>query len=409
MCDTGAQSNMVTARFAQDLHWPTQQCSVRFSGVGGTVGRPNTRKIICELISHFSNASLATIELIIVPQIIDQWLPESTINDEIIPLEIRPKLADPNFNQSAPIDALLGAGVWAAVIHDGGFTNPCGIAFQPSSLGWLIFGGGIQVGNALTMGVAVEHDGDLQLDPLLRRFWEMEEIQPGRIRTAEQEQCEEIFMKTHRRLADGRIEVAIPLRGTLEHLGSSRASALHRYQQLERRFKRDPELKQKYYSAIAEMMHDDHMRMADRPPSGPCYHIPHHPVTTKFRVVFDASCRTDRGVSLNELQLIGERLQDDLANLIMRFRCHPVAVTADIKKMYMQVRIRPEQWDLQRVFWRPDTQSEIKEYWLTVVTFGMSSAPHCAVRAMVQGARDLQPHFPMGQQPSNTTFTWMMY
>lgn len=387
---------MLTAKLAQQLRWPTQQCSVRFSGVGGIACRPNTRKLVCELTSRFSDTPLATIECIIVPQIIDQWLPRSNIPEELIPPETRPKMADPAAHQSAPIDALLGAGVWAVVIQDGGFTNHLGIAFQPSLLGWLVFGGGIRVSDALTMGVAMDAETNAQLDPLLRRFWELEEIQPGRVRTSEQEQCEERFLETYRRLADGRIEVGIPLRGNLEQLGSSRASALHRYQQLERRFQRDPELKRKYCDAIAEMMQSDHMRAADRPAVGPCYHIPHHPVMTKFRVVFDASCRTDRGTSLNEMQLIGEKLQDDLADLIMRFRCHQVAVTADIRKMYLQVRIRPDQWDLQRVFWRPSAQSEIKEYWLTVVTFGMSSAPHCAVRAMIQGARDSKSQFPMG-------------
>lgn len=43
-------------------------------------------------------------------------------------------------------------------------------------------------------------------------------------------------------------------------------------------------------------------------------------VLRKFRVVFDASCRTDRGKSLNDMQLIGEKMQEDLAPLIMRFQ-----------------------------------------------------------------------------------------
>lgn len=74
----------------------------------------------------------------------------------------------------------------------------------------------------------------------------------------------------------------------------------------------------------------DRMRMVDREPNGWCYHIPHHAVLKKFRIVNDASCITDQGISLNDVQLIGEKLQDDLADLIMRFRCRPIAITADI-------------------------------------------------------------------------------
>lgn len=54
--------------------------------------------------------------------------------------------------------------------------------------------------------------------------------------------------------------------------------------------------------------------------------------------------------------------------------------------------------DLQRVFWRTGTASEIKECWLTTVIFGMASEPHCAVRAMVQCARDQREDFPHAAQ-----------
>lgn len=144
------------------------------------------------------------------------------------------------------------------------------------------------------------------------------------------------------------------------------------------------------------MLQNDQMRLVERQPEGWCYHIPHHAVTKKFRIVFDASCRTNRCISLNEVQLVGEKLQEDLAPLIMRFRCNPVAITADIKKMYLQVKIHPSHWDLQRVFWRSSKSTEIQEYWLTGVTFGMASAPHCAVRTMIQAARDQQEQFPYG-------------
>lgn len=88
------------------------------------------------------------------------------------------------------------------------------------------------------------------------------------------------------------------------------------------------------------------------------------------------------------MQLISERLQDDLIDLIIRFRWHAIAITADIKQIYRQVQVHPDDWDLQRLFWREGPHKKLLEYWLTVVTFGMASAPHCAVRAMQQCAID---------------------
>lgn len=58
--------------------------------------------------------------------------------------------------------------------------------------------------------------------------------------------------------------------------------------------------------------------------------------------------------------------------------------------------MNPDDWDLQCIIWREDPNDVLQEYWLTVVTFGMSSAPHCAVRAMQQCASDHKLIWPNG-------------
>lgn len=69
------------------------------------------------------------------------------------------------------------------------------------------------------------------------------------------------------------------------------------------------------------------------------YYIPHHAVTAKFRVVFNASARTTNGTSLNDTQLVGPAIQELLVNIILRFRRYAVALSGDIEKMFRQVRI----------------------------------------------------------------------
>lgn len=396
LCDSGSQANIIATEALKRLQWPTQQCHARSNGINGESGRPYTQKVVCELLSRFNDQPLAKIELVAMSQLTDTILPQSPVPEHMVPNDIRNELADPELCTPAPFEILLGAGVWAMIMLDGVRINRLGIACQPSRLGWLMYGGGVQTFQEFTCALVCEVPEEQTLDVLLRNFWELEEVSVKRIRTTEQEMCENIFMTTLSRLADGRYQVVIPLKIDIEEIGSSRAVALHRFHQLERRFERDQELKAKYIKAIMELLANDQMRLVDRPSTGCCYHIPHHPVLKKFRIVFDASCRTCQGISLNEAQLVGEKLQEDLSPLIMRFRCNPLAVTADIKKMYLQVKIHPDQWDLQRIFWRSSPIDEIQEYWLTGCTFGMSSAPHCAIRAMIQGARDLQLKFPFG-------------
>ncbi|XP_017472652.1 PREDICTED: uncharacterized protein LOC108363714 [Rhagoletis zephyria] len=56
--------------------------------------------------------------------------------------------------------------------------------------------------------------------------------------------------------------------------------------------------------------------------------------------------------------------------------------------MFRQVRIVQRQWNLQRIFWRDSTNDPIGEYWLKVVTYGMTSSAFNAVRAAILCARD---------------------
>ena len=73
-----------------------------------------------------------------------------------------------------------------------------------------------------------------------------------------------------------------------------------------------------------------------------CY-LPHHAVrkeystSTKLRVVFDASCKTQSGVSLNDILLKGPVIQDDITYILARFRTHKYVLSADVEKMYRQI------------------------------------------------------------------------
>lgn len=109
-------------------------------------------------------------------------------------------------------------------------------------------------------------------------------------------------------------------------------------------------------------------------------YIPHHPVLAKFCVVFDATAATDKGYTLNTIQMTGPKLQPDLVDIVHDFRTGKIGVNTDIKKMFRRVRLREDQWNLQRLFWRESKKNQLQEYWLTVVTYGIRSSPYNAVK-----------------------------
>ena len=87
------------------------------------------------------------------------------------------------------------------------------------------------------------------------------------------------------------------------------------------------------------------------------FYLPVHAVykassaTTKVRVVFDASAKSATGVSLNDTLLVGPTVHPPLLNVLLHFRLHPVALTADISKMYRAVELAQTDRDLHRFVW----------------------------------------------------------
>jgi hypothetical protein len=82
--------------------------------------------------------------------------------------------------------------------------------------------------------------------------------------------------------------------------------------------------------------------------------------TTKLRVVFDASMASSNGVSLNNLMMVGPVVQQDLLSIVLRFRFHRYVFTADISRMYRQIRVHKDDTRLQRIFWRESSDKPLQ-------------------------------------------------
>jgi len=131
------------------------------------------------------------------------------------------------------------------------------------------------------------------------------------------------------------------------------------------------------------------------------YFIPHHPVVKrcneelKIRVVFDASATSSSGVSLNDCLVTGPKLQTEIGEVLLRNRLHKFVFTADITKMYRQIRLHEEDRVYQHILWRNSPSDEVQEYELCTVTYGVSSSPFLAIRCLQQLNFDDGPDFPL--------------
>ncbi|XP_041565712.1 uncharacterized protein LOC121467673 [Drosophila elegans] len=242
---------------------------------------------------------------------------------------------------------------------------------------------------------------DNGLDKILTKFWEVEDL-PIKLVNESDSVCEENFLRTTTRDANGRYVVTLPFRDP-EHpgsgLGYSKSFALSQFLRNEQRLKRDIPLKIRYDSVIQEYLDLNHMREVFPTHDFASYYLPHHAVlkpesiTTKLRVVFNASSPSANGASLNDILHAGPVLQSDLTIQILKWRYFQYVFSADIEKMYRQIWVDPKHTPFQRILFRnPDR--DIREFELKTVSFGVNCAPYLAIRVLQQLATDVQHSHP---------------
>lgn len=164
------------------------------------------------------------------------------------------------------------------------------------------------------------------------------------------------------------------------------------------RLSTDPGYRQLYVDFIQEYESLGHMAPVssyDDEPSN-VYYLPHHGIlredryTTKLRVVFNGSSQTSTGISLNDILHSGTKLQADILNVLLWTRRHRYIFSTDIVKMFRQIAVHPDDWDLQRILWIEKDAKTIA-YRLTTVTYGLNCAPFLALRTMQQLIEDEGP------------------
>jgi len=153
----------------------------------------------------------------------------------------------------------------------------------------------------------------------------------------------EAFCSTHSRTTEGRYMVRLPFKtGPPIDIGGSLQIATVLYA---RRLQSRPEISRPYQDFLREYLELGHMEPVSEkviPVYVPVY-IPHYAVikesssTTKLHVVFNASCRTRNGTTLNDHLLVGSKLQQDLPAIIARWRQWRYVYIADIAKMFRQI------------------------------------------------------------------------
>ncbi|XP_070529902.1 uncharacterized protein [Cardiocondyla obscurior] len=315
----GNIANFITAGAAKALCLPCRSINLTIAGVGKLTSQ-STRVARVRIRSRTS-AFEAEIECVVTDHITGR-IPTVSLRRKKIKLPPGIQLADPQFYKADAIDMLIGAELfWDLVCVGWIHATQDHPVIQKTRLGWVLAGRSVDTRGAPTGSCALHAViTNAELHNSLKRFWELEEVAETSRGTADKRMCEQHFLENVQIGKDGRYTVKMPVKpGALALLGESREIAMRRLFGLEKRFRRDAQFRDAYARFIQDYKRLGHMREIDsreRDMPGSLY-LPHHGVLkkseagVKLRVVFDASCRTSGGRSLNEALLTGPTIQQE--------------------------------------------------------------------------------------------------
>jgi len=100
--------------------------------------------------------------------------------------------------------------------------------------------------------------------------------------------------------------------------------------------------------------------------------------TTKLRIVFDGSAKEPDHLSLNDCLDKGPNLTLNIFDILIKFRCYPIGMVADIEKAFHQIVIHLSDRDMLRFLWFDDVMSKkpgIVAYRFCRLVFGLTPSP----------------------------------
>ena len=211
-------------------------------------------------------------------------------------------------------------------------------------------------------------------------------------------------------LVDGRIQVKMPWKEQGPPKHSNYDIAVKRMYSAERSFEK------KEYSNI---VNEEVQKLVDQgfvvkvPPAEvdhtqPEWYLPLQAVftpekTTKVRLVFDSSAKGHDGFSLNDHLEKGPNYINELPSVLMAWRWDDVAYSGDVRKMFNQVMVHPDDQVYHRFLWRKSKSDPPTVYQWLRLSFGDKPSPDIASNSintlakvsqaeLPEAARELQEH-----------------
>ena len=310
--------------------------------------------------------------------------------DDVFPYLKGLRLAHPVGADSVfPVNILIGSDHYYEIVRDKAIRCAGPVAWE-SSLGYLLCGptGTNQDSSTSVSSLIVNANESFDIS----RFWMTEAL--GVLPELTKEEWVKVYKEKKISLQEGKYTALLPWKEEHPPLKSNLALCQARTRvMVKRMLLKNPSVMDTYISIIQDQLARGFIELVkeDYPPKSSLHYICHHPVlkesfTTPVRIVYDCSCRTSDGVSLNDCLEEGPPLQNDMIHLYLRFRMYKFGLMSDIEKAFHMIQLDPTERDFVRFLFPSnpkDPNSSFNTYRFRVFPFGANCSPF-VLHAVVQ-------------------------
>ena len=257
-------------------------------------------------------------------------------------------------------------------------------------LGYVVYGPNSNhtVGNSV-----ISHSiSTTQLDSDISKLWELDQsdVCSDTAMSVEDLNVKSLWDKKAR-FTDGRWEVPIPWKSEQVVLPNNISQAKARLMGLQKNLN-NRSLYDIYDNEVSQLLSCGYAERAPDRCGEKAWYIPHHCVpkkNNKIRLVFDCASKY-KGMSLNSQVFQGPDYINKLHFVLLRFRQHQYAISADIESMYNRVKVPVCDRDALRFLWFLD--GIITQFQMTSHLFGGVWSSSSACYALRRSASACEPN-----------------
>ena len=257
--------------------------------------------------------------------------------------------------------------------------------------GWVLNGANVTMGLADDSNHAVLN---VSIDVLTNNSCPLNLPEPSNncrcsLKTSREDKITLQMMNDKVKIVNGHLQLPLLWESSTDQLPNNRKVTEMRLMSLKRRLAKDKVLHEKYSAVMASYFDEGYAEKIGVAESKLSWFLPHHHVLNpikrdKLRIVFDCGAEYDE-TYLNKARIRGPDLINTLVGVLMTFREKRVTLVADVKSMFYQVKVEPEDKYVLKLLWCPEgNMDEVPEVCcMTIHIFRAKLSPSCASFALL--------------------------